>query len=117
MILQQADWVVTEATNGQDALESITRCQPSLILLDLLMPVMDGFQVVTELQKHQDWKKIPVVVVSAKDLTKEDLERLQGQVTMILQKGSFSRDDLVNTLREIVTRFLTQRNEVASKDG
>jgi len=88
----------------------ITESEPSLILLDLLMPVMDGFQVITELQKHEEWKKIPVVVVSAKDLTKEDLERLQGQVAMIMQKGTFSRDDLVNTLREIVRGFSETRS-------
>jgi len=89
-MLEQESWMVSEAANGQAALEHIARAQPSLIILDILMPVMDGFQLVAELQKHEDWRKIPVVVVSAKELTQEDRSRLQGCVTTIFQKGSFA---------------------------
>jgi len=86
-MLEQESWAVCEAPNGQAALECVARAQPSLIILDMLMPVMDGFQMVAELQKHEDWRKIPVVVVSAKELTQEDRVRLQGCVTTILQKA------------------------------
>ena len=74
-MLENKDWTVAEAENGLAALENITHCQPSLIILDLKMPVMDGFQMVAELHKHEDWRKIPVVVVSAKELTSEDRQR------------------------------------------
>src|SRR5689334_7871399 len=79
-ILENKEWTVAEAENGLTALESITRCQPSLIILDLKMPVMDGFEMIGELQKHEDWRKIPVVVVSARELSPEDRLKLQGHV-------------------------------------
>src|SRR6185295_14307437 len=60
-ILGNKDWTVAEAENGLAALESITRHQPSMIVLDLKMPVMDGFEMMAELHKHEDWKKIPVL--------------------------------------------------------
>src|SRR5262249_11899772 len=80
------EWTIAEAENGLAAIESITHHQPSLIILDLKMPVMDGFEMIGELHKHEDWRKIPVVVVSAKELTPEDRQRLQGHVQKILQK-------------------------------
>jgi signal transduction histidine kinase/CheY-like chemotaxis protein len=105
-MLEQESWAVCEAPNGQAALECVARAQPSLIILDMLMPVMDGFQMVAELQKHEDWRKIPVVVVSAKELTQEDRVRLQGCVTTILEKGSFSRDELMREVQQTVREFM-----------
>src|SRR6266704_513409 len=87
-MLEQESWSVCEAPNGQAALECVARAQPSLIILDMLMPVMDGFQMVAELQKHEDWRKIPVVVVSAKELTQEDRVRLQGGEIRICPEAS-----------------------------
>ncbi len=108
-MLEQETWTVCEAANGKAALECIARARPSLIILDMLMPVMDGFQMVAELQKHEDWRKIPVVVVSAKELTKEDRLRLQGCVTTILQKGSFGRDELMHEVQQTVRHFMTAK--------
>ncbi len=108
-MLEQETWTVCEAPNGKAALECIARSQPSLIILDMLMPVMDGFQMVTELQKHEDWRKIPVVVVSAKELTKEDRARLQGGVTMVLQKGSFGREELMHEVQRTVRQFMAAK--------
>src|SRR6185503_18349857 len=87
-MLEKDGWPVREAENGVAALEALASHRPGLIILDLLMPVMDGLQVVEELQKHEDWRKIPVVVVSAKELTQEDRHRLHDHVRTILQKGS-----------------------------
>lgn len=106
-MLEKEDWTVAEAENGLAALESIARCPPSLIVLDLMLPLMDGFQVIAELQKHEDWRKIPIVVVSAKELTPEDRIRLQGYVKKILQKGSFTREELMRELQETIRLFLT----------
>jgi signal transduction histidine kinase/CheY-like chemotaxis protein len=110
-MLNNGSWTVLEAENGLSALESITHCRPALIILDLRMPVMDGFQMIAELRKHEDWRKIPVVVVSARELTSEDRERLQGHVLKILQKGEFSRDRLMLEVQQTVRSFLSDENE------
>jgi CheY-like chemotaxis protein len=104
------EWSVASAENGLAALESITHCQPSLILLDLRMPVMNGFEMIAELHKHEDWRKIPVVVVSAKELTTEDRQRLQGHVQKVLQKGDFNRDELMREVQQTVRLFLASDN-------
>ena len=109
-MLDDKKWTVTQAENGLTALESITHCQPSLIVLDLRMPVMDGFEMVAELNKHDDWRKIPVVVVSGKELTPEDRQRLQGHVQKILQKGDFGREELLREVQQTVKMFLTEQN-------
>ena len=106
-MLGSDEWTVSEAENGLQALESITHCQPSLIVLDLRMPVMDGFEMIAELHKHEDWRKIPVVVVSAKELTAEDRLRLQGHVQKILQKGDFAREELMREVLQTVKLFLS----------
>jgi CheY-like chemotaxis protein len=106
-MLESEEWTVSEAENGLQALESITHCQPSLIVLDLRMPVMDGFEMIAELHKHEDWRKIPVVVVSAKELTAEDRLRLQGHVQKILQKGDFAREELMREVLQTVKLFLS----------
>jgi CheY-like chemotaxis protein len=106
------EWTVAEAENGLAALESITHCQPALIILDLKMPVMDGFEMIAELHKHEDWRKIPVVVVSAKDLTLEDRQRLQGHVLKILQKGDFSTESLVGEVQQTVELLLSDQGPI-----
>jgi signal transduction histidine kinase/CheY-like chemotaxis protein len=105
-MLDNNGWTIAHAQNGLAAMESITHRPPSLIVLDLRMPVMDGFEMIGELRKHEDWRKIPVVVVSGKDLTPEDRARMQGHVKAILQKGKFSREDLMREVQETVRLFL-----------
>ena len=112
-MLNDKEWTVTPAENGLAALESITHCRPSLIVLDLKMPVMDGFAMIAELNKHDDWRKIPVVVVSGKELTPEDRQRLQGHVQKILQKGDFSREELLREVQQTVKLFLTDQSHVS----
>jgi len=114
-MLDDKEWTVAQADNGLTALESITHCQPSLIVLDLKMPVMDGFEMIAELNKHVDWRKIPVVVVSGKELTPEDRQRLQGHVQKILQKGDFSREELLREVQQTVKLFLTDQSHVSAQ--
>jgi CheY-like chemotaxis protein len=76
--------------------------QPSLVLLDLMMPVMDGFEFVMELRKVEAWRAIPIVVVTAKDLTDEDRRRLNGDVIGLIQKRGMDRESLLARLREQV---------------
>jgi signal transduction histidine kinase/CheY-like chemotaxis protein len=113
-MLDSKGWTVAEAENGLSALESITRAPPSMIILDLKMPVMDGFEMIGELQKHEDWRKIPVVVVSAKEITSQDRERLHGHVQKILQKGDFGRDELMREVQQTVKLFLTNQGQSAA---
>jgi CheY-like chemotaxis protein len=70
--LEKEGWAVIEAENGRVALERMTERQPDLILLDLMMPEMDGFQFLDEIRKHDAWRSIPVIVVTAKELAPED---------------------------------------------
>jgi CheY-like chemotaxis protein len=85
--LEKEGWAMTTAENGRVALQRVAEQRPALILLDLMMPEMDGFQVVEALREREAWRSIPIVVVTAKDLTAEDHLRLNGYVERILQKG------------------------------
>jgi len=99
---------VTEAENGRVALERINDTQPALILLDLMMPEMDGFQFVTELRKHKVWNSIPVVVITATDVTRQDRLRLNGYVENILDKGTYTREELLAEVRDLVVGCVHQ---------
>src|SRR5205823_6671445 len=70
-VLEADGWTVREAGNGREALQVIGEGPPSLILMDLMMPEMDGFELIKELRQHPKWGTIPVVVLTAKDLTLE----------------------------------------------
>jgi CheY-like chemotaxis protein len=100
--LEKEGWNVDEAENGRAALDRVAERQPSLILLDLMMPVMDGFAFVTEIRKTEAWRAIPIVVVTAKDLTDEDRRRLSGEVAGLIQKGGMDRESLLAQIREHV---------------
>ena len=100
--LEKEGWDVIEAEHGRVALELVTEAPPGLILLDLMMPEMDGFQFLAELRQTEAWRVIPVVVVTAKDLTAQDRLRLNGYVVSILQKQAYSRDALLAEVRDLV---------------
>ena len=98
--LEPIGWNVTEAENGHTAIDSLTAARPDVIILDLMMPKMDGFEVIDELRRRPEWQDIPVVVITAKDLTDEDRNRLNGGVERIIQKSD--RDEMLRQLsREI----------------
>ena len=101
--LQSEGWQVEEAENGRVALERVSAHVPGLILLDLMMPEMDGFEFVAQLRQKDQWRRIPVVVVTAKDLTTEDKLRLDGHVKKIFQKGSLSREELAHQIRSVLS--------------
>ena len=101
-LLTRENWAVTEATNGRVALERMAESQPELILLDLMMPEMDGFAFLEALRQQDAWRSIPVVVVTAIDLTPEDRQRLNGYVEQILQKGAYSREELLHEIYHLV---------------
>ncbi len=104
--LEKEDWRVAEAENGRVALERVAETRPELILLDLMMPEMDGFEFITELRQDPVRRTIPIIVITAMDLTPEDRLRLNGYVTQILQKGAYSREELLQEVRDLVAACL-----------
>jgi PAS domain S-box-containing protein len=98
--LEPIGWKVTDAENGQVAVEALAAGRPDVIILDLMMPKMDGFEFLDELRGRPDWQGTPVVIITAKDLTDEDRNRLNGGVERIIQKSD--RDEMLRQLsREI----------------
>jgi signal transduction histidine kinase/DNA-binding response OmpR family regulator len=96
-------WKVIEADNGRVGLQRMQESVPGVILLDLMMPEMDGFTFIDEIRRRPQYRHIPVVVVTAKDLTSEDRERLRGHVVQILQKGGYSTQKLLDEINHLLT--------------
>jgi adenylate cyclase len=94
-LLGAKGWVVREAANGRLALDALENGVPDILLLDLMMPEMDGFEVVAALQANPAWRDIPVVVVTALDLSAEDRRRLNGGVEQILSKSTYAPGELI----------------------
>jgi CheY-like chemotaxis protein len=99
-LVERDGWRVIEAADGQEALDCVARQAPRLILLDLMMPRMDGFEVVAALRRRADWRAIPVVVITAKDVTEEDRRRLHGSVETIVQKDALGQQALLDDVRD-----------------
>jgi CheY-like chemotaxis protein len=76
--------------------------------LDLLMPELDGFGFVAEIRRNPAWRAIPIVVVTAKDVTPEDRHRLNGQVETVIAKGGTTREELLTEVRELLGAYLGQ---------
>ncbi|MEO5510455.1 MAG: response regulator, partial [Longimicrobiales bacterium] len=93
---------VAEATNGREAIEALESSIPQLMLLDLMMPEMDGFEVVSRMRTVPAWRDVPVVVVTAKDLSAEDRTRLSGTVERVFKKDAFDRESLLDQLNALV---------------
>jgi GAF domain-containing protein/CheY-like chemotaxis protein/HAMP domain-containing protein/anti-sigma regulatory factor (Ser/Thr protein kinase) len=100
--LEKQGCPVIEAENGRVALERMDEGLPDLILLDLMMPEMDGFQFLDQFRTHETWRAIPIIVMTAKDLTAEDRQRLDGYVETVLEKGTYSPEALLREVCDIV---------------
>ena len=99
---------IISAVNGKDGLDLARQHKPNIITLDVLMPEMDGFEFAEKLRENKDWLDIPVVVITAKDLTKEDHQRLKGNVEAIMQKGSYSKNELLTEVGERIKQLQTR---------
>jgi signal transduction histidine kinase/CheY-like chemotaxis protein len=108
--LRGQQWIVQEAANGREALASLRDAKPDLILLDLMIPEMDGFAVVAALQKQEDWRDIPVIVITSLDLDAKDRARLNSGVQSVLVKDTFHPADLIDRVRRLVRRTPGDRN-------
>jgi signal transduction histidine kinase/DNA-binding response OmpR family regulator len=100
--LEKVGWNVSEAGNGREALDLLAVKAPDLILLDLMMPVMDGFSFLTEMRARPELLHIPVIVVTAKDLTPDDRQRLSGMAAQVLQKSPHTCEQLLDYVRDAV---------------
>lgn len=101
--LTRESFSVRAAGNGRIALDQVALQRPALVLLDLMMPEMDGFEFLRLLRANPDWRAIPVIVLTAKELTTTDRDALMGKVAKILQKGTFDKDDLLKEIRALTT--------------
>jgi CheY-like chemotaxis protein len=114
-ILEPMGWKVREASNGREGLERVAESRPELILLDLVMPEMDGFEFLSRLRQGRDGRSIPVVVVTGKDLSQADRLRLNGSVEKVLKKDAENREHLLREVCEWVrncARTAVQGSEV-----
>ncbi len=111
-MLVREGWLVHEAANGRLALEYLEQSTPHLILLDLMMPEIDGFEFARRLRERDQWRAIPIVVLTAKDITDDDRRRLNGSVDKILQKGTWSRDALLREVSQLVAAHGTPKGQI-----
>ncbi len=114
-MLEKNGWSVVEAGNGREALDRVAHAVPRLILLDLTMPVMDGFAFLHELRERPGCADVPVIVLTARDLTREDRGRLDS-ASQVLSKGETSLRDLAGTLRSLAPNAEHGDAEAASTD-
>ncbi|MCH6588731.1 MAG: response regulator, partial [Proteobacteria bacterium] len=101
-MLNKAGWRTAEAENGLVGLERLAEEVPAAILLDLMMPEMDGFEFLARLRNNKAWRSIPVIVVTAKTLTAADHKRLKGSVEMLVEKGGDEIGTILASLKKML---------------
>ncbi len=101
---QSTKYHTAQARDGRTAIELIRKLRPALVLLDLMMPEIDGFKVLEMMRQEEHSRNIPVIVVTGQVLTEEDMTRLNRGVTSILGKGIFSPEETINHVMEVLTR-------------
>jgi signal transduction histidine kinase/CheY-like chemotaxis protein len=114
-VLELEGWRVFQAENGQVALEHLDDKKPDLILLDLLMPVMDGFEFLVKLRKQEKWRSIPVVVLTARDMTADEHARLNHYVETIFLKEAYKQEDLIIQLHQLISDSTVSLQNIAEE--
>ena len=112
--LTRSGFLVDEAANGRQALDLTTRRRYSLVILDLVMPELDGFGFLKEFRHTPNGDGVPVVIVTSKDLTNAERERLTGQVEAVLQKGGYSLDELQAEIHRLAGRLQGKEQAIAA---
>ncbi|WP_019508829.1 response regulator [Pleurocapsa sp. PCC 7319] len=107
--LRKEDWRVIEAENGREALLKLSNHSPGIILSDLMMPEMDGFELVYKLRQHEKWRSIPVIILTAKSITTEERQMLNGGVSKIFEKGSYQRSVLFNEVNHLLNEAIARQ--------
>jgi hypothetical protein len=91
--------------------------RPAVILLDLMMPEMDGFEFADQVRRHPEWRNVPIIVITAHDLSARDRQRLSGYVETILQKTGDSHESLLSRVRELLDDFAVPRGARTTPTG
>ncbi|MBA2585826.1 MAG: response regulator [Chthoniobacterales bacterium] len=114
--LEKEGWKVIQAENGLVAMDRMAEQRPDLIILDLLMPKMNGYQFVAELHKHDEWQAIPIVVITASEVTLQDRVLLDGYVEKVLPKAALSEEALLAEIRDLIAACVQrkQRTETST---
>lgn len=113
-ILQQDGWQVWEADNGSTAIQQLIQQTPTLILLDLVLPQINGFELINVVRTTSAWAKIPIIATTAKDLTPSERSQLKGCVEQVLQKGSYNSEELLRDIHALVNHSLNYLNQAGS---
>ena len=103
--LSSEGWTVHETADGRLAIDWLAEHVPDLVVLDLMMPRVDGFEVIGVMKRDARLRDVPIVVVTAMTLGPDDLERLRGQIETLLLKGALSSDALLPEIRSAVRRY------------
>ena len=106
-MLEGEGWPVVEAENGIAALDRISDVEPALVLLDLMMPEMDGFEFLEVLRGNNECRTVPVVVLTAKDLSEDDRHRLNGGVEKIFNKRNRTQEEFLTEVRGLVAGHIS----------
>jgi CheY-like chemotaxis protein len=111
--LGREGWTVAEAEDGYEALALLERSTPppAAVVLDLMMPGMDGFQVLEAIRRSEAWRDVPVVVVTAKDLTREELAWLRTNAEEVFHKGAHNRRELIAVIHDLIARGVSVAGE------
>ncbi len=116
--LERVGWEVRSASNGKEALAHLNEVGlPTIILADLMMPEMDGIEFITQMRQRSDWQAVPIIVLTAKDLTAEERLILSAYVEQVLEKQTYSTDRLIEEVRrQVLTLMNLQGREKPSDD-
>jgi signal transduction histidine kinase/CheY-like chemotaxis protein len=112
--LERAGWSVAQAEHGRRGLERVAERRPDVIVLDLMMPEMNGFDFLDALRENPEWRRIPILVLTAMDVTDEDRRRLNGEVERILQKGASAREQLLDEIGSLLASVVTRQRRSAT---
>lgn len=108
-ILGNRGWNVVSAENGEAALEKMKETDPGIILLDLMMPEMDGFEFLEHKKEMDEWKDVPVIVLTVKQLTEEERSQLQEKVKSIMRKGDTDWDHITRQISEEIQQRIAEK--------
>jgi CheY-like chemotaxis protein len=111
-VLHRYGWKTIEAASARDGLDKIAQETPSLIMLDLMMPEMNGFEFITQLRQQEEYRAIPIVVLTAMELSEQDRNNLSKEVARIAFKTTTSYSSLMSELTSIV-----QKQELSQPPG
>ncbi|MEO0013808.1 MAG: hypothetical protein RLZZ535_2197 [Cyanobacteriota bacterium] len=113
--LKKQNWDVIEAENGIQALMKLNHHSPAIIISDLMMPEMDGFELVHQLRQHEQWRAIPIVILTAKEITAEEHQKLNGGVIKIFEKGSYRSSDLLAEVNNLLCKAIARHKSQEAK--